>query len=227
MNFIGYLDSKVYLFDGDTGSMLGMLSTGACGNAVEFAPDFSAIYVPEMYYSRGTRGERTDIVAIYDTKELSPVGEVIIPPKRATGIPHRAYQGLSDDGRFMLRRQHDAGDVGQRRRRRARGVSSPRSRSPAATWSIRPATRSFASLCGDGTLQAGSARRARQPQATRSHSEKFFDPDKDPLTEKASRFGDTWLFFSFDGYRASGDVRRRQSRNRQTLVAVQRQGTRR
>ncbi len=54
VNFLGYLDSKVYLFDGDTGSMLGMLSTGAFGNAVEFAPDFSAIYVPEMYHSRGT-----------------------------------------------------------------------------------------------------------------------------------------------------------------------------
>ena len=69
-NFFGYLDSKVYLFDGDTGSMLGMLSTGAFGNAVEFAPDFSAIYVPEMYYSRGSRGDRTDIVTIYDAKEL-------------------------------------------------------------------------------------------------------------------------------------------------------------
>src|SRR5262249_45384456 len=32
------------------------------------------------------------------------------------------------------------------------------------------------------------------------HSEKFFDPDKDPVTEKASRFGNTWLFFSFEGY---------------------------
>jgi len=45
-NFLGYLDSKEYLYDGDTGSMLGMLSTGAFGNAAEFAPDFAAIYVP-------------------------------------------------------------------------------------------------------------------------------------------------------------------------------------
>src|SRR4029434_5298602 len=80
---------------------LGMLSTGAFGNAVEFAPDFSAIYVPEMYYSRGSRGDRTDIVAIYDTTELKAVGEVIIPAKRATGVPHRAYQGISDDGQFL------------------------------------------------------------------------------------------------------------------------------
>ncbi|MGH7949220.1 MAG: amine dehydrogenase large subunit, partial [Candidatus Binataceae bacterium] len=102
VNWGGYLDGKVYLFDGDSGSMLGMLSTGTYANAVEFAPDFSAIYAPEIYHSRGTRGERTDIVAIYDTKELSPVAEVIIPPKRATGLPHRAYQGISDDGRFVF-----------------------------------------------------------------------------------------------------------------------------
>src|SRR5262245_48574336 len=87
VNFTGYLDGKVYLFDADNGAMLGMLSTGAYANTVNFAPDFSAIYVPEIYYSRGTRGERTDIVAIYDTKHLENVGEVIIPPKRATGMP--------------------------------------------------------------------------------------------------------------------------------------------
>ncbi len=31
-NFFGYLDSKLYLFDGDSGAMLGMLSTGAFGD---------------------------------------------------------------------------------------------------------------------------------------------------------------------------------------------------
>ena len=36
--------------------------------------------------------------------------------------------------------------------------------------------------------------------ASRSHTAKFFDPDKDPVTERASRYRDTWLFISFDGY---------------------------
>ena len=31
VNYLGYLDSKVYLFDADTGSMLGMLSTANPG----------------------------------------------------------------------------------------------------------------------------------------------------------------------------------------------------
>jgi hypothetical protein len=54
-------------------------------------------------------------------------------------------------------------------------------------------------LCGDGTLQTVQVDEQGNV-AAKTHSQKFFDPDKDPLTEKASRYGDTWLFFSFDGY---------------------------
>ena len=197
VNYVGYLDSKVYLFDGDSGSMLGMLSTGTWGNAIEFAPDFSAIYVPEMYHSRGTRGERTDIVAIYDAKELSPVAEVVIPPKRATGIPHRAFQGLSDDGRLMFIANMTPAtsvsivDVGARRFVAEIEIAGCNLVYPTGA-------RSFASLCGDGTLQLVQLDEQGNLVA-KTHTEKFFDPNADPLTEKASRLGDTWLFFSFDG----------------------------
>jgi len=196
-NFLGYLDSKVYLFDGDAGTMLGMLSTGTWGNAVEFAPNFSAIYVPEMYYSRGSRGDRTDIVAIYDTTELKNVGEVIIPAKRATGVPHRAYQGLSDDGRFMYvvnmtpATSVSVVDVVARKFVEEVEISGCNLVYPVGN-------RAFASLCGDGTLQVVTLDDAGHLKG-RAHSEKFFDPDKDPVTEKASRWGNTWLFFSFDG----------------------------
>ncbi len=196
-NFLGYLDSKVYLFDGDTGAMLGMLSTGVWGNAVELAPDFSAIYVPEMYYSRGTRGERTEVLTTYDTTDLKPMGEVIIPAKRATGIPHRAYQGITDDGRFVL--------IDNMTPATSVSVVDVVAQKFVAEIEIAgcnlvypTGNRSFASLCGDGTLQQielddhGNLK-------SRTRSEKFFDPDKDPVTEKASRFGDTWLFISFDG----------------------------
>jgi len=197
-NFLGYLDSKVYLFDGDTGSMLGMLSTGTWGNAVEFAPNFSAIYVPEMYYSRGSRGDRTDIVAIYDTTELKNVGEVIIPAKRATGVPHRAYQGLSDDGRFMYvdnmtpATSVSVVDVVARKFIEEIEISGCNLVYPVGN-------RAFASLCGDGTLQVVTLDDAGHLKS-RAHSDKFFDPDKDPVTEKASRWGNTWLFFSFNGF---------------------------
>jgi methylamine dehydrogenase heavy chain len=197
VNFMGYLDGKVYLFDGDTGKMLGMLSVGTWANAVEIAPDFSALYVPELYYSRGTRGERTEVLTTYDTTELKPVGEVIIPPKRATGIPHRAYQGMTDDGRFVLIANMTPAtsvsvvDVVAQKFVGEIDISGCNLIYPTGN-------RSFVSLCGDGTLQRIELDDTGK-LAGRSHTKKFFDPDKDPITEKASRAGDTWYFFSFDG----------------------------
>jgi methylamine dehydrogenase heavy chain len=58
--------------------------------------------------------------------------------------------------------------------------------------------RRFGSLCGDGTLQVVTLDEAGQ-LAARARSERLFDPESDPVTEKAARIGDTWLFFSFEG----------------------------
>ena len=54
-NFLGNMDSKVLLMDVDSSQMLGMLSTGAWRNAVEFSPNRDLVYSPETYYSRDTR----------------------------------------------------------------------------------------------------------------------------------------------------------------------------
>jgi len=196
-NFLGYLDGKVYLFDGDSGAMLGMLSVGAYANAVEIAPDASALYVPEIYYSRGTRGERTEVVTTYGMTELQPTGEVLIPPQRATGLPHRAYQGMTDDGRFVLVNNMTPAtsvsvvDVTAQKFVTEIEISGCNLIYPTGN-------RSFVSLCGDGTLQRVALDEAGN-LAARSRTAKFFDPDKDPITEKASRAGDTWYFVSFNG----------------------------
>jgi methylamine dehydrogenase heavy chain len=93
---------RTALFDGDSGSFLGMLSGGA---GVVYSPSVSAarreIYLPETYYARGTRGARTDVVTFYDGVTLQPVGEVEIPPKRADFTNAIGASALSDDGRFL------------------------------------------------------------------------------------------------------------------------------
>jgi methylamine dehydrogenase heavy chain len=197
-NALGPMDSKVYLFDADTGAMLGMLSTGGWRNAVEIAPDFSTIYSAETYYPRGTRGERTDVVTFYDGRTLDVAGEVVIPPKRATGMPQRAYGGRSDDGRFVyVANMTPAASV---------SVVDTEVRTLAAEIETAGCAlvypfgdRRFGSLCGDGTLQVVTLDDAGR-LATRTRSDRFFDPETDPVTEKAARFGDTWLFFSFEGH---------------------------
>jgi methylamine dehydrogenase heavy chain len=197
-NALGPMDSKVYLFDADSGTTLGMLSTGGWRNAVETAPDFSVIYSPETYYARGTRGPRTDVVTFYDTHTLAVVGEAEIPPKRASGMPQRAYSARSDDGRFVFVANMTP----------ATSVSVVDTRTRQFTAEIETSgcglvygmgDRRFGSLCGDGTLLTVTLDESGQ-LASRSHTARFFEPEADPLTEKAARSGDEWLFFSFAGH---------------------------
>lgn len=197
-NFLGYMDSKVYLFDGDSGEMLAMISAGGWRNAVELAPDLSHIYSPETYYSRLTRGERTDVVTLYDTSNAAAVGEVVIPPKRASGMPHRHYSGISDDGRLVyvmnLTPAMSVSVVDVQARSFAGEIDTP---GCAMVYPTGP--RSLALLCGDGTVQELDL----NPDGTlaeRARSPAFFDPDTDPVTEKAVRAGNRWLYFSFEGW---------------------------
>ena len=75
---------RTALIDAGSGRLLGMLSVVGFGMpAALFARSRPEIYVPETHYSRGSRGERTDALTIYDAATLAPTGEVILPPKRA------------------------------------------------------------------------------------------------------------------------------------------------
>jgi methylamine dehydrogenase heavy chain len=200
MNFLGYLDGKVFLFDGDSGRMLGMMSTGAYQSSIEIAPDFSAIYAPATFYSRHSRGTRTDAVVIYETKGLSAGAddEVVIAPKRSTGMPSRYYSGMSDDGRFVyvsnMTPASSLSVVDVKSRTFAGEIDTP---GCALIYPTGP--RGLASLCGDGTLETIVVDDAGK-LASRAKTAPFFDANTDPLTEKASRYRNTWLYVSFEGY---------------------------
>ena len=189
-------DTRAYLLDADSGAMLGMISTGAWRNAVEFAPGFAAIYSPETYYSRGSRGTRTDVLTIYDTATLDVTGEIVIPPKRAAGMPHRAYSGISDDGRFVYVANMTPATSISVVDVKTKHVQEIATAGCALTY---PAgNRTFLMLCGNGTVQRVTLDENGHLES-RAHTEPFFDPEADPLTEKAARHGDTWLFVSFNG----------------------------
>jgi methylamine dehydrogenase heavy chain len=58
--------------------------------------------------------------------------------------------------------------------------------------------RSFFSLCGDGTALQVTLDDAGRGKS-KARSAKLFDPELDPVTEKAVRDGSSWLFVSFSG----------------------------
>ena len=190
------VDGMAYLIDGDSGRYLGTLSTGFGFAHLILSRDGKLIYSPETYFSRGTRGKRTDVVTLYDAGTLTVSGEIAIPPKRASNMPMIANQVLTDDERFLLIYNFNPSQsvtvVDMKLRKFVREIETP---GCALIYPTGP--RSFFSVCGDGSLSlvelddAGSARQKR--------TQPVFNLAEDPVTEKAVRIGDTWYFVSFAG----------------------------
>jgi methylamine dehydrogenase heavy chain len=196
--FFNMPDGRATLVDGDKGTMLGMLSTGYGYTGAVISRKGDIIYSPESYYSRGTRGVRTDVVTLYDARRLAPVGEIAIPPKRASIMPMRSAAALTDDDRFLLIYNFTPAQsvtvVDTRTRRFVGEIGTP-----GCALVYPTGARSFFSICADGALlevrldDAGHA-------AGLTRSARLFDPEKDPLAEGGVRAGNTWWFPSFQGW---------------------------
>jgi methylamine dehydrogenase heavy chain len=189
-------DGSAYLVDGDTGGYLGTLSTGYGFAAVVLSRDGKIIYSPETYFSRGTRGTRTDVVTLYDPGTLGVIAEIAIPPKRSSNLPMIANAVLTDDDRFLLIYNFNPGQsvtvVDTKTRQLAGEIETP---GCALEYPTGP--RSFFTVCGDGSLlmvvldEHGSGQQKR--------TEPLLRMGADPVTERAVRIGNTWYFVSFDG----------------------------
>jgi methylamine dehydrogenase heavy chain len=199
---------RTALYDGDSGKLLGTITAGTPGVGFTiwplFAPDHGAIYIPESYFSRGVRGDRTDVVTVYDPTTLMPEAEIPIPPKRAEYFPGVAPNALSDDGRFVAvfnvtpAQSLTIVDVEQRR-------FTSEVPTPGCSLAYASGGRRFFQLCADGAAlvvtvdDAGLATSAER-------TERFFDADQDPLFEAAGRDGEQWTFVSFEGMVHTVDV---------------------
>jgi methylamine dehydrogenase heavy chain len=190
-------DGQALLLDGDSGKFLGLLSTGFGFTRVNLARDGKLIYSPESYFSRGTRGDRTDVVTLYDPRKLAPVTEIAIPPKRSSNMPMMSNSELTDDERFLLIYNFNpAQSVTVVDTQSRKFVGEIETSGCALVYPTGP--RSFFSICADGALldvrldDTGHA-------ASQKRTARMFDVATDPVTEKGVRLGDTWTFVSFGG----------------------------
>ncbi len=191
------VSGKAMLVDGDSGRFVGELDTGFGAMRVVPSLDGKVIYSPETYFSRGTRGERTDVVTLYDPAHLSVLSEIIVPPKRSSNMPMLANAQLTDDGRFLLVYNFNpAQSVTVVDTRTRKFVGEIETSGCALIYPSGP--RSFFSICADGALlhtvlnDSGAAQSSERTQP-------LFDVEHDPVTEKGVRLGDTWYFVSFGG----------------------------
>ena len=199
-HWVGVADlvlARMAFIDLDDGHFLGIVN-GGYGTILPLFPSRRAeIYVPATYYARRTHGERTDTVDIYDSRTLAFTGEVIIPPRRATNAVALGHAALSDDDRFLAVFNWTTGtslsvvDA-------EKHVFVGEVMTPGCSLVFAAGPRRFFSICGDGSVFTVTLDDDGH-EASKTRSEPFFDPRKDPVTEKAVRYGNQWLFVSFDG----------------------------
>ena len=155
------------------------------------------MYIVETYHSRNNRGDRTDVLTVYDKANLAPVAEVVIPSKRAISLPTNYHVQLIDNEalavvyNFTPATSVSVIDVENRKFVSEIPI-------PGCALVFPMAGRAFASLCGDGSmLRVEIAEDGTQASAERTKP--FFDADNDPLTEKPAIIDGVAYFPTFLG----------------------------
>lgn len=186
-------DGRAFLY-GNQAQMLGQLSTGFWFNSLVSADKRNEIITVETYFSRGTRGERTDVVVRYDPKTLSPIDEIEIPAKRMNSVKNSGLVTLSEDEKLLLVVNYTpAQSVSVVNLETGQFVEEIET--PGCSVLYTGGQRDFYSICGNGGFM--HIRLDDNGQLVElSRTEKLFDPVDDFLSIAASRLGNTWYFVS-------------------------------
>lgn len=186
-------DGRVFLFD-DQGKTLGQLSTGHWFNSIVAAKKRNELITVETYFSRGTRGERTDVVVVYDPRTLSPIREISIPSKRMNAVKSSGLVALTEDEKFLLVVNYTpAQSVSVVNLDTSEFVAEIDT--PGCSVIYPGGNRDFYSICGNGGflhIRLDEHGQASLLERTAS----LFDPVHDFLTISASQVGDIWYFVS-------------------------------
>jgi methylamine dehydrogenase heavy chain len=173
-----FVVSQVYVVDGDSMKIVGMLTAGMISTAA-ISPDHSRIFVGDTFFSRGTRGSRTDVITVYDTKSLDPVSEIAIAPKRQLAAPDNLQLGATSDGRLLLVANMTPATSVTVVDLAASKVLGEIAILGCAEFQL-TGNRQFASVCGDGSIlmvdfdDNGKA-------VSEKRSSVFFNAEKDPI----------------------------------------------
>lgn len=183
-----------HVIDAASGDSIGTLTLSMFSPALRPHPSAGMIYSYGSFYSRTYYGDRTDAVLFYDIETMSPVHEVIIPPK-AAGIGHSGMIGLIDErfvGVWNITPGMSVSLVDVTTREFVGEISTP---GCATIW---PYQRGFFMICGDGALQYISLDETGAENG-RIRSPIFFDVEADAIYDYAAATADGWLFVSMEG----------------------------
>ncbi len=196
--FFNMFDGKVAVVDASSDDSArrfkGMFNAALIGQFTQ-AKTKSEMYVAETFLARGSRGERTDVLTIYDKSTLSPIGEVVIPPKRSSNMPTEYNLQLADNENLALVYNFTPAasvTVVDLEKREMLGEIPI----PGCALAYPMAGRGFSTVCGDGTMLSFKIG-ANAADSSSDRTAAFFDFENDPLMEKATQIGSTTYFPTF------------------------------
>jgi methylamine dehydrogenase heavy chain len=104
--FFHMLEGRVIVIDAAADTLArqykGMFNVSFMGNIAQ-ATTRPELYATEIFYTRGTRGKRTDVLTIFDKSNLKAIGEVVLPgDKSFRGMPERYAVTLIDNEKLLL-----------------------------------------------------------------------------------------------------------------------------
>ncbi|MNK85280.1 Aralkylamine dehydrogenase heavy chain precursor [compost metagenome] len=195
VEFESFVAGRVTVVDPDQKRILGMVPTGFAAPST-LSHDKKTLYSADIWYSRGTRGTRTDVLTAWDSSTLSPAWEVLIPNKRAESLTQRYALKPSGDDKFVYVYNFTPSTSVTVVDTQAKAVATEIA-IPGCVLNYPVGNRRFASLCGDGSLQVVTLN--DQGQETARSRTPFFDPNAEKLVERAVNVGDTYYFTTTTG----------------------------
>lgn len=180
-NFWGIESGKVVIADvGDeTQNHRGAIGLAQFGFFAQ-AKTRPELYVVETFYARGHRGERTDVISIYDKATLNQTGEIVLPGgKRAQTLTEAGAFQLSADERFgyvfNFTPASSVTIVDMKNRKVVGDVDIP-----GCVHAFALKAGGFASLCGNGGI-VSTKLDADGKKIGQTMSAPFTDIDNDPM----------------------------------------------
>jgi len=200
-SFFHMSDGKVYVIDTAAATLAaqvkGTFNVSLIGNIAQ-SPKRGEIYATETFHSRGTRGDRLDVLTIFDTRTLAPKGELILPTgKRFMGLPqHYAVLPLNDERWLGVANFSPATSVTliDLDSRKIIGEIP----TPGCVLAYPTGKRGFSSLCADGRFLSTELA-ADGSIAKQVRTDVFFDSNTSPIFERPTIIGSTAYFPSFAG----------------------------
>jgi methylamine dehydrogenase heavy chain len=190
------IDARVDVYDADAMRWIGQIDAGYYPGFA-LSPDGRTTTVVTTYFSRGSRGQRTDVIEFTDNTTLEAPTEMVIPAKHAQIPPSQYAVSYSADGHLLFVSDLTPAPSISVIDVQKRSVLSEL-RTDGCVLAIPSGSYRVAALCEDGRLLTISVD-ANGKELARAQSEPFFDVDKDPVFVQGAPSADGAVFLSFLG----------------------------